>query len=147
MRLDNFESDLRKDVRTRARAARRVSPRNTFLITAIVTPFLAVEALFVPFLGQALVLAAFVVSCLYLWAVRSLGVTLAGIGGVAVAGAALIAAPSPDLFTRAPLFIYLMFGLCTAATISYILVVASALWLHYERGSERHPSGSNSPLA
>ena len=147
MKLDTFESDLRKDVRTRARAARQVSPRKTFLLTAFVTPFLAVEALFVPFLGQALFLAAIIISLFYLWAIRSLAVTLAGSAGIIASALALIAVPTPDLFSRAPLFVYLMFGLCTAATISYILIVASALWLHYERGSERHPSGSNSPLA
>lgn len=91
------------------------------------TPFATLEAMFVPFLGQALVVLVLLFAGLYLKARGSWTLCAAALAGVALALAAMIlVAPLSHFGTRFIIWILLAFG--TLIMFAALVGIGGALW-------------------
>ena len=130
--LDQIEKENRASIRVAAREPQPVSSVRGFVIALLVTPFIVIETLFVLFLGQLLVLLAFLLTAKYLYLKRSWRLFLASLSGFIVSILILTAiSTASEEFARRGLY-FLMLG-ATMVTATYIVFIAGAMFAHYER--------------
>lgn len=131
--LTSIEREQAALIRSAALTHRRVYPVRTALLAFAITPFVIVELIFIPILGQVLVALAVITSGYYLWLVRSIWTTVLAAVGCALS-AAVWAGLCEFLIKKGDLALYLALGIGTATMIAYILMVAGASLAHLERG-------------
>ncbi len=133
--LSDIESSSRRTARLLAR--KNYIPRvwRAFLTSLIGAPAVITVFLFVPFVGQLLAIMAVLISMFYLYETRSLKVLAGGVLGLVMAPVLLRLFSTFWNYTSIST-IYLTLGLSMAVTISYLVVVGSALFSFYERGFE-----------
>ena len=145
-RLDAIEADSRKAIGEAARGSHTSHPVRAFFITFFALPFLIVEAMFVPLIGQILVGGVFLTTATYLWKTKSVKEGIAIALAVVVALVTFTTLRSPDLIQNQPFVVYSFFGFCTFVTIGILILVSAALWSYYETGrsSIRNRSATDS---
>ena len=139
--LDDLERAHRRTAK--AEAAMQPPPPAWILFALAfgVTPFATAAVLFVPVFGQLLVLAALVLSLVYLFSLRS-----ARCAAAALAGACLSLLFFSGLLTflreRAGFLLFFLLALNIAVLIVYIVVVAGAIWHRAQDASKQEPTTS-----
>lgn len=118
--LENLERDGAHKARERARTMDPPKNRHVFFVSLFITPFLVVEAMFVPLLGQALVLLAAFMSVSYLWYIGSWRGSFSALAGCILSLVLLIVIPVAAKGLLGPLG-YFILGTATFLSIAYIV--------------------------
>ena len=133
-RLEEIESESRRAIAQAARGVRSSDPVRVFFMTFLSVPFLVVEAMFVPLIGQIFVGGVIIATVTYLWKTRAVKETIAVLSGIIAAIVAFSLVRSPQLIQNQPTIVYSFFGLCTFVTVGILVLVSGALWTYYEKG-------------
>ncbi len=136
--LNDIERSWRKEVRkASAASAAQVSPwRDLFLFgggAALVAPFALCVGLFVPFLGQVLCVALFLLSLTFIWVRRSFTLALAWVLGCAL-GFGVVGLVATQYGTSAAALYYLLIAFSVFISGIGVIALAGAIWQHFERG-------------
>lgn len=135
--LDDFERDNRKLILKEVYRSADIKFYKLLFFSIIVSPFIIFEGMFIPILGQLLCLLSFILTCAYLYRTRSIKAFFAIVVGFVI-GLVLISIASDLIITRGQVVFYILLGLSTAVTITYCVGISGALFLHYERASEKY---------
>ena len=129
--LDQIEHEGVISTRLNAKLAAPPSYRNVFLASFFVSPFLLIEGMFVPFLGQALALLALFTTFYYLRSVNSLKVTLLAGASAFSSICLLMFVPAYARGSYGPLG-YLLLGSATFVSIAYIVGIGILIFKRHD---------------
>lgn len=141
--LDEIEADAQRAIRREARNTPPSTPLLAFIVGGLCIPSLVVVFLFVPFLGQFLVLGASALTLYYIWLTRPWRELLSGVVAVILVGVmAATVQIEGTLFSGTGA--YLLMGFCMALAIAYCVCIAAAIRRAYHAAYERlHTAGGS----
>ena len=131
--LDGIEREQRQRVRAAARTAFKPRFWIGFLVGAGVAPFASAAFLFIPFMGQALVVLGIVLTVLFVIITRRILVIASGLAGGAIS-ITLFTGFATKFNSEFMVSAYAMLGFAALVIISYSVFILGAIWSFYDSG-------------
>lgn len=129
--ISEMENADHLKIRAVARGFGRSFPLRAFLLGLFVSPFLIIEFVMIPLVGQLLSILALFLTLYYLGVKRSWLTTLGGVLGVGSALLSIVVITSNFGEKIMPSFQYMM-GLSTVVSVVYVAFISAVLVRHYE---------------
>ena len=125
--VDDLERQYRRDVKLTPPKSTVREIALTLFMSALLTPFFFTTFFVLPIMGQVVVFFALLITGIYLWARRSIPVTLAAImGSTGFALVTYLTIQAIKTRLEIPLFIFLVLGI--PVTAMYSIFLAMRIW-------------------